>query len=86
MNENTTRFSFTNGSLDVYIRNGDLSKETCDAIVNPTNVSMSPDGGLDTRIHETMGQFFTDQVVAIHKEMQNKFMSTWTITYIYCKI
>lgn len=31
---------------------------------------MSPDGGLDSLIHNSMGQFFTDQVVAIHKQMQ----------------
>jgi O-acetyl-ADP-ribose deacetylase (regulator of RNase III) len=31
---------------------------------------MNPNGGLDYRIHEKMGQFFTDQVVAIYKEMQ----------------
>jgi O-acetyl-ADP-ribose deacetylase (regulator of RNase III) len=31
---------------------------------------MSPDGGLDSRIHQNMGQFFTDQVVAIHKDMK----------------
>lgn len=61
----------TNGSLDVTVRNGDLSCESCDAIVNPTNVSMRPDGGLDTIIHQHMGQFFTDQVVAIHQEMKN---------------
>jgi O-acetyl-ADP-ribose deacetylase (regulator of RNase III) len=59
-----------NGSLDVTIRCGDLSKEPCDAIVNPTNVSMCPDGGLDSIIHQSMGQFFTDQVVAIHKDMK----------------
>jgi O-acetyl-ADP-ribose deacetylase (regulator of RNase III) len=54
----------------VIIRYGDLSQEPCDAIVNSTNVSMVPDGGLDSIIHESMGQYFTDQVVAIHKEMQ----------------
>ncbi len=70
IDDNTTHFNFTNGSLDVYIRNDDLSKEPCDAIVNPTNVSMNPDGGLDNLIHQSMGQFFTDQVVAIHKEMK----------------
>jgi O-acetyl-ADP-ribose deacetylase (regulator of RNase III) len=59
-----------NGSLDVTIRNGDLSKESCDVIVNPTNVSMCPDGGLDSLVHQSMGQFFTDQVVAIHKDMK----------------
>lgn len=68
IDKNTVQFSFTNGSLDVYIRNGDLSQEPCDAIVNPTNISMSPDGGLDSLIHQSMGQFFTDQVVAIHKD------------------
>jgi len=31
---------------------------------------MSPDGGLDARIHQNMGEFFTDQVVAIHKKMK----------------
>ena len=64
-------FTFNNGSLDVIIRHGDLTKEPCDAVVNPTNVSMVPDGGLDARIHEAMGQFFTDQVVAIHKDKKN---------------
>ena len=61
-------FTFNNGSLEVIIRNGDLTKEPCDAVVNPTNISMTPDGGLDARMHEAMGQFFTDQVVAIHKQ------------------
>ena len=65
------RFSFLNGSLDVRIKYGDLSKEPCDAIVNTTNVSMCPDGGLDSIIHQTMGQYFTDQVVAVHKDMGN---------------
>lgn len=55
--------------MDVRIKYGDLSKEPCDAIVNTTNVSMSPDGGLDSIIHQTMGQYFTDQVVAIHKDL-----------------
>ena len=32
---------------------------------------MRPDGGLDAKIHETMGQYFTDQVVAIHQDMNN---------------
>ena len=32
---------------------------------------MCPDGGLDSLIHQSMGQFFTDQVVAVHKEMKN---------------
>ncbi|CAF2574031.1 unnamed protein product [Rotaria sp. Silwood2] len=70
VSEDYIRFSFTNGSLDVVIRLGDLSQEPCDAIVNPTNSYLIPDGGLDARVHEKMGQFFTDQVVALHKDMQ----------------
>ncbi|CAF1429075.1 unnamed protein product [Rotaria sordida] len=70
VNENCMHFTFTNGSLDVVIRLGDLSQESCDAIVNSTNSSLVPDGGLDAIIHEKMGQFFTDQVVAVHKDMQ----------------
>ncbi|CAF3363568.1 unnamed protein product [Rotaria sp. Silwood1] len=70
INEDCIRFSFTNGSLEVIIRCGDLSEEACDAIVNSTNTLLIPDGGLDARIHQKMGQFFTDQVVAIHKDMQ----------------
>ncbi len=58
-------FKFANGSLIVTIQQGDLSKEACDAIVNSTNLSMTHNGGLDTIIHKTMGQYFTDQVVAI---------------------
>ena len=68
--ETTTVFTLTNGSLEVIIRIGDISKEICDVIVNPTNEMMVPNGGLDSIIHNSMGQFFTDQVVAIHKEMQ----------------
>jgi O-acetyl-ADP-ribose deacetylase (regulator of RNase III) len=71
IDDNTTGFTFTNGSLEVVIRNGDLSQEPCDVIVNPTNEKMEPNGGLDSHIHSHMGQFFTDQVVAIHKEMQD---------------
>ena len=47
-----------------------MSKEVCDAIVNPTNESMSHNGGLDTIIHQTMGSFFSDQVTAISQSMQ----------------
>ncbi|CAF4864938.1 unnamed protein product, partial [Rotaria magnacalcarata] len=72
IDQDSVRFSFTNGSLEVLIRNGDLSQEPCDAVVNPTNESMVPDGGVDVLIHQQMGQFFTDQVVAIHKEMKNQ--------------
>ncbi|CAF3557112.1 unnamed protein product [Rotaria socialis] len=72
IDQDTVHFSFTNGSLKVLIHNGDLSREPCDAVVNPTNESMVPDGGLDALIHQQMGQFFTDQVVAIHKEMNNQ--------------
>ena len=68
--DKTVIFQFANGSLNVTIRQGDLSKETCDAIVNPTNLSMTHNGGLDTIIHQTMGQYFTDQVVAISNKMQ----------------
>ncbi len=57
--------------MNVTIKQGDLSKEVCDAIVNPTNNSMTPNGGLDTIIHQTMGDFFTNQVRAISTEMQN---------------
>jgi O-acetyl-ADP-ribose deacetylase (regulator of RNase III) len=63
-------FKFTNGSLIVTIRQGDISKEVCDAIVNPTNESMKPDGGLDAIIHQKMGEFFSDQVAAITNVMQ----------------
>ncbi|CAF1056384.1 unnamed protein product [Adineta steineri] len=69
VDDDTAVFKFANGSLKVTIRQGDLSKEACDAIVNPTNKSMTHNGGLDSIIHKTMGQYFTDQVVAI----KNKF-------------
>ncbi|CAF0812057.1 unnamed protein product [Adineta steineri] len=68
--ETSTRFTFTNGSLIVLIRNGDLSQEPCDALVNSTNTWMNPSGGLDKGIHQLMGQFFTDQVVSIHIAMK----------------
>jgi len=57
--------------LNVTIKQGDLSKEVCDAIVNPTQTSMNHNGGLDTIIHQTMGEFFTQQVQAISKELQS---------------
>ncbi|CAF0721038.1 unnamed protein product [Adineta ricciae] len=66
--ENTAVFTFANGSLKVTIRRGDLSREACDAIVNPTNVTMLHNGGLDTQIHRTLGSYFTDQVVAVNKK------------------
>ena len=54
--------------MDVIVRCADLAREHCDAIVNPTSSSMCPDGGLDSHLHNSMGQFYTDQVVAIHKD------------------
>jgi O-acetyl-ADP-ribose deacetylase (regulator of RNase III) len=70
VDEKTTVFKFTNGSLKVTIKQGDLSKEVCDAIVNPTNTCMRPTGGLDTMLHQTMGDFFKSQVNAISSELQ----------------
>ncbi|CAF2903090.1 unnamed protein product, partial [Rotaria sp. Silwood2] len=64
-------FKFANGSLKVTIRQGDLSKEICDAIVNSTKGSMHPNGGLDETIHKTMGKLFVDQVEAVTREMQD---------------
>lgn len=55
--------------MQVTIKEGDLSTELCDAIVNPTNVSMKPNGGLDTIIHKNMGEFFTKQVNSISSEL-----------------
>ena len=57
--------------MQVTIKEGDLSTEVCDAIVNPTNVSMRPNGGLDTIIHTNMGEFFTKQVNAISSELED---------------
>lgn len=71
VDEKTVVLKFTNGSLQVTIKEGDLSAEICDAIVNPTNVSMKPNGGLDTIIHTTMGEFFTNQVNAICSESED---------------
>ena len=62
------RFTFQNGTLDVIVRCADITQEHCDAIVNPTASSMCPDGGVDSHVHNQMGQFYTDQVVAIHKD------------------
>ncbi len=70
IDDKTVVFKFTNGSLNVTIKQGDLSKEICDAIVNPTNNSMKHTGGLDTIIHQHMGEFFTNQVQALSKELQ----------------
>ncbi|CAF1013041.1 unnamed protein product [Adineta ricciae] len=67
---NCTLFVFTNGSLTVAIRHGDIGKEICDALVNSTNKYMNPNGGVDSSIHIKMGQFYTDQVVSIHKAME----------------
>ncbi|CAF4393710.1 unnamed protein product [Rotaria sp. Silwood2] len=64
-------FKFANGSLKVTIRQGDLSKEICDAIVNSTKGSMQPNGGLDETIHKTMGTLFVNQVKAVTREMQD---------------
>ncbi|CAF1554167.1 unnamed protein product [Rotaria sp. Silwood1] len=63
-------FKFSNGSLEVTIRQGDISKEICDAIVNPTRVSMYPSGGLDEIMHKAMGKLFDDQVSAVSQEMK----------------
>ncbi len=71
VNEGMTVFKFMNGSLKVTIKQGDLSKEVCDAIVNPTNTSMRPTGGLDTILHQNMGEFFANQVKAISSELQD---------------
>ncbi len=57
--------------MNVTIKQGDLSKEVCDAIVNPTQTSMNHNGGLDSIIHQTMGEFFTRQVQSIGKELQS---------------
>ncbi|CAF1142896.1 unnamed protein product [Rotaria sordida] len=64
-------FKFANGSLQVTIRQGDLSEEICDVIVNPTRGSMQPNGGLDDTIHKKMGKLFVDQVQAVSQEMQD---------------
>ncbi|CAF3252539.1 unnamed protein product, partial [Rotaria sp. Silwood2] len=64
-------FKFANGSLKVTIRQGDLSKEICDAVVNPTKESMLPNGGLDETIHKTMGTLFVNQVIAVSQELQD---------------
>ncbi len=56
--------------MKVTIKQGDLSDELCDAIVNPTNTSMRHNGGLDTKIHQRMGEFFTSQVNALGSELQ----------------
>lgn len=55
--------------MKVTIKQGDLSKEVCDAIVNPTNNSMKPNGGLDTILHKHMGDFFSSQVNAMTAEL-----------------
>ncbi|CAF1368209.1 unnamed protein product [Rotaria magnacalcarata] len=70
VNETTTIFKITNGSLNVTVKQGDLGAELCDAIVNPTNENMNPNGGLDSKIHTVMGKFFTDQVTAVSEEME----------------
>jgi O-acetyl-ADP-ribose deacetylase (regulator of RNase III) len=66
-----TVFKFTNGSLNITIKQGDLSAEICDAIVNPTRNTMFPNGGLDTVIHQKFGAFFSSQVNSIGNEMQD---------------
>ena len=58
-------FKFCNGSLTVTIRKSDLTKEICDAIVNPTSVSMKPSGGLDSIVHAAAGSLYTNQVQAV---------------------
>ncbi|CAM4917233.1 unnamed protein product [Rotaria socialis] len=70
VNETTTIFKITNGSLNVTVKQGNLEAELCDAIVNPTNEKMDPDGGLDSLIHDVMGKFFADQVAAVSEEME----------------
>lgn len=70
IDDNTTVFKLANGSLNVTIKRGDLSKEICDAIVNPTNTSMKPSGGLDTIIHREMGTFFSEQVQTIAEDLK----------------
>lgn len=62
-------FKFANGLLAVTLKQGDLSTETCDAIVNTTNLSMNPNGGLDSFIHSKMGEFFSSQVAAASEGM-----------------
>jgi O-acetyl-ADP-ribose deacetylase (regulator of RNase III) len=57
--------------LNITIKQGNLSAEVCDAIVNPTRNSMFPNGGLDTIIHQKFGAFFSNQVNSISNEMQD---------------
>ncbi|CAF4891879.1 unnamed protein product [Rotaria sp. Silwood1] len=69
INYGSSFWSFLTGTC-LTIRQGDISKEICDAIVNPTRVSMHPNGGLDTIMHNVMGKLFADQVNAVSQEMQ----------------
>ncbi|CAF0804712.1 unnamed protein product [Adineta ricciae] len=70
IDDKCTLFVFTNGSLTVAVRQGDIGNEICDALVNSTNRCMNPNGGVDSSIHIKMGQFYTDQVASIHKAME----------------
>ena len=58
--------------MTVTILQGDLSIEPCDAVVNPTNSSMNPTGGIDTKLHRKFGSFFTSQVQTISNVLGDK--------------
>ncbi|CAF1034668.1 unnamed protein product [Didymodactylos carnosus] len=69
-NNISIQFKFNNSSLVVTMKQGDLSKEECDAIVNPTNNNMKPDGGLDNILHSVGGSFYSAQVMIMTKRFE----------------
>ena len=45
--------------MPIHIIRQDITKMTCDAIVNPSNVDLYPGGGVDALIHEAAGEELT---------------------------
>lgn len=70
IDDKNIRFELPN-AITILVRLGDLLAEQCDAIVNSTNSSMKPNGGLDLLIHQHFGYYYSDQVQATQNARQS---------------
>ena len=65
--------------MPLHIIRQDITKINCDAIVNPTNTTLTPGGGVDLSIHNTAGSLLADRC----KELKTLSVGEAVITPAY---